>query len=558
MVEEGCYHPHGNRLLVTDQMTCQFTSVYSAFEASAEEHADRLFLHAPHSATKAYANGPVSYSYSETMTAVQALVRAYADREIQRGDRIAVAFDSRLDVYLHLLALNYFGASIVPLNSAASDSELHYVIGHSDSRLLVAATEYVGRLQRICNSIDQCAVTGPLAARKIECVGKSCVGNLATEAALLYTSGTTGKPKGCMLSNDYFLSLGSWYNGLGGICSLDKTDRMMTPLPPNHMNALATSFTAMMMCGGCLIQLDRFHPREWWQTARDEGATVIHCLGVMVAILLTFEETSSDDFSDQIKFCFGPGSDPRHQKLFEDRFGFPLVEAWAMTETGAGGMTIADKAPRHVGERCIGRAPDSMAFRIVDEEDNDVAPGTSGELLVRWRGDDPRKHFFSGYHKDEAATAEGWKGGWWHTGDVVRQGPDGSFFFVDRRKNVIRRSGENIAAVEVEAVLLQHDLVSNCAVCPVADEIRGDEVFAFIVLRDGASANGSIAPRIFAHCMEQLVYFKVPAYIAVVDALPLTASQKVSRGDVKKLAATAVASGNCVDLRAQKKGSKAR
>ena len=112
--------------------------------------------------------------------------------------------------------------------------------------------------------------------------------SLSAEAALLYTSGTTGTPKGCMLSNEYFLAIGCWYIGLGDICSLDKNDRLLTPLPPNHMNALCTSFTAMMLCGGCVIQLDRFHPLTWWQTVRDENATVIHCLGVMTAILLTF------------------------------------------------------------------------------------------------------------------------------------------------------------------------------------------------------------------------------------------------------------------------------
>ena len=132
-----------------------------------------------------------------------------------------------------------------------------------------------------------------------------------------------------MLSNEYFLAIGEWYIGLGGMCSLDEHDRLLTPLPPNHMNALCTSFTAMMLCGGCVIQLDRFHPRTWWQTVREERATVIHCLGVMTAILLTLEEEAGDDFSGQVKFCFGPGSDPKHQGVFEQRFGVALIEAWA-------------------------------------------------------------------------------------------------------------------------------------------------------------------------------------------------------------------------------------
>jgi len=317
------------------------------------------------------------------------------------------------------------------------------------------------------------------------------------------------------------------------------------------MNALCTSFTAMMLCGGCVIQLDRFHPRSWWQTAREEQATVIHCLGVMTAILLTLPEDEGDDFSGQIKFCFGPGSDPKHQGVFERRFGVPLIEAWAMTESGAGGMTIAYKEPRHVGQRCIGKPTETTEFRIVDEGDQDVPVGEPGELLVRSSGANPRARFFSGYYKDAEATEEGWKGGWWHTGDVVREGEDGSLYFVDRRKNVIRRSGENIAAVEVEAALLQHPDVKGCAVCAVPDEIRGDEVFAFVI-RDGAAD----AREIFDHCLAHLTYFKVPGYIAFVAELPLTASQKVSRGEIKALARDALQSGEASDLREFKKRRK--
>jgi acyl-coenzyme A synthetase/AMP-(fatty) acid ligase len=214
-------------------------------------------------------------------------------------------------------------------------------------------------------------------------------------------------------------------------------------------------------------------------------------------------------------------------------------------------MTIAYEEPRHVGTRCIGKPVDTMEYRIVDERDDDVAAGEPGELLVRSKGDDPRRLFFSGYYKDEEATEEGWKGGWWHTGDVVREGADGSLYFVDRRKNVIRRSGENIAAVEVEAVLLQHPDVDGCAVCAVPDEIRGDEVFAFVIARDAIKARA-----IFDHCMAHLTYFKVPGYVAFVDELPLTASQKVSRGEIKGLARMAVEQGECADLRQYKKRKK--
>lgn len=524
--------------------TVESRSVYEAFGIAAGQHGPRPFLRVPAISAKDYAGGAVEHSYAETKSLVEELISGYSSRALKPGERVAIAFDARLEVYLHLLALNALGVSVVPLNSSATDDELRHIIGHSDSRFIVALPEHRDRLAAlgICDALTESDLVP--GEENITLVAP----DLAVEAALLYTSGTTGKPKGCMLSNEYFLAIGKWYIELGDICSLDENDRLLTPLPPNHMNALCTSFTAMMLCGGCVIQLDRFHPRSWWQTVREETATVIHCLGVMTAILLTLPEDSADDFTGQIKFCFGPGSDPKHQGVFEKRFGIPLIEAWAMTESGAGGMTIAYKEPRHVGQRCIGMPIASMQYRIVDEQDNDVAAGESGELLVKARGDNPRRGFFSGYYKDEAATEDGWKGGWWHTGDVVRQGDDGSLYFVDRRKNVIRRSGENIAAVEVEAVLLQHPDVDACAVCAVPDEIRGDEVFSFII-----NNKESDERNIFDHCMTHLTYFKVPGYIAFVPELPLTASQKVSRGEIKQMARESLGSGACVDLREFKK-----
>lgn len=520
------------------------SSVFDAFRHAAHKHENRPFLRAPAISTNAYASGELACSYGEAKVRTDQINGAYASRGLDVGDRVALVLDNRLDIYLHLLALNALGVSVVPLNSASTDRELSYVIEHSDCRLVVTAAEYRTRI----DTLVKCPVLDETHFARGDEPASLAEAALPAEAALLYTSGTTGKPKGCMLSNEYFLTIGTWYNALGGSCTLEPSDRLLTPLPPSHMNALCTSFMGMLLCGGCVIQLDRFHPKSWWQTVRAERATILHCLGVMTAMLLTLSKKESENLGDQVKFCFGPGSDPPHQRLFEERFGIPLIEAWAMTETGAGGLAIADKEPRHVGQRCIGKAVDTMEYRIVDGEDADVTQGAPGELIVRAKGDVPRKGFFSGYYKDRAATEEGWRGGWWHTGDVVREGEDGSLFFVDRSKSVIRRSGENISAVEVEAVLLQSPSVDHCAVCAVADDIRGDEVFAFVVAADGTRD----ARDIFDHCMLHLTYFKTPGYIAFIDALPLTASQKLSRGDIRQMARERVANKDCIDFRTLK------
>ncbi|MCH9693612.1 MAG: AMP-binding protein [Gammaproteobacteria bacterium] len=521
-------------------------TVYRAFQSSVSRFSERPFLRAPASSTRDYAAAAIEFSYQAANASVSRLIAGYSRLGISFEDRVAVAFDSRLDVYLHLLSLNALGASIVPLNMAGSDDEVRYVIEHSDASLVTGTNEHFSRLQRIVESIDGGrAVSSDAIDAEPQDVSEK--GEADTEAALLYTSGTTGKPKGCMLSNEYFLTMGREYNDLGDLCAIDENDRLATPLPPNHMNALATSFMAMLLCGGCVIQLDRFHPRSWWKTVSSEGATVIHYLGVMPAILLT--QDPGDDVATHIRFGFGAGSDPRHQQVFEERFGFPLIEAWAMTETGGGGMIVANSEPRHLGKRCIGKPIESMEFRIAGNDDEAVATGEDGELLVRSMGTNPRAGFFSAYYKDAEAAEAGWRGGWWHTGDIIRQGADGSLYFVDRSKNVIRRSGENIAAIEVETVLLQFPLVKNCAVTAVPDEMRGDEVFALVVAGSDSVDHEQLARQVFDESMQLLTYFKTPGYIQFVNQLPLTGSQKVNRAAVKTQARDAVVAGSCIDLR---------
>lgn len=174
----------------------------------------------------------------------------------------------------------------------------------------------------------------------------------------------------------------------------------------------------------------------------------------------------------------------RHHAAFEARFGFPWLQAWAMTETGAGAVVIANREPRQVGTACFGRAEPAVAWRLVDEGGQDVPVGTPGELLVRAAGASPRFGFFREYLKDREATDEAWQGGWFHTGDLVRADEQGCLYFIDRRKNVIRRSGENISAVEVESVLRRHPRVAEVAVAATPDPVRGDEVLACVIVRD--------------------------------------------------------------------------
>ena len=472
---------------------------------------------------------PGTLTYGEAAAEVDALARRYADAGYGVGHRVGLMLGNRPAAFLHWFALNGLGASVVPLSLDLRPAEMDYLVSHSGISLAVASE---------ADNI----VPAP-------CPAASQTPDANNECALLYTSGTTGKPKGCVLSNAYFLRCGRWYTEIGGLCALRPgEDRLITPLPMTHMNAMACSTLGMVLTGGCIIPLDRFHPRSWWQTVRDSKATILHSLGVMPTMLLGFDP-SPDDRTHHVRFGFAPGIDPRHHAAFEDRFGIPMIDAWAMTETGAGAAVIASHEPRHIGQSCFGRAASFMQYRIVDQSLIDVADGAPGELLVRSAGPDPRAGFFTEYLGDRQATEAAWEDGWFHTGDVVRQDADRNLFFVDRWKNVIRRSGENIAAAEVETVLRQHPVVREVACAAVPDDLRGEEVLACIVPNAPVTDMAAQAADIVAHALRELAYFKAPGHVAFVDALPLTATNKIQRGELKVWARDLSGTPGCIDTR---------
>ncbi len=475
-------------------------SVAAVFRRSVAEWADRPFLHILPETASAYGIAPGEVTYAEAGAVVEALAAAYRAAGYGPDHRAGLMLDNRPAFFFHWLALNACGVSVVPMNPDLRPAELDYVVAHSGLAVAVVAPPHLATMQaaaaRATPGVLVALADGPPPG--LGAAVPPVAPGVQAECALLYTSGTTGKPKGCVLSNDYFLRAGAWYIAAGDLCAIQPgTDRLITPLPMVHMNAMAFSTMAMMMSGGCIIPLDRFHPRSWWDSVRESRATIIHYLGVMPSMLLGAEPSPADR-AHAVRFGFGAGVDRRHQAVFEARFGFPLLEAWAMTETGAGGCIIANHAPRRLAAACFGRAGPEMEVRIVDEAGADVADGTPGELLVRAAGPDPRAGFFTEYLHDPAATAEAWAGGWFHTGDVIQREPDGDLLFIDRRKNVIRRSGENISAVEVESVLRRHPAVAEIAVAPTPDAIRGEEVLACVVpagLRRPRSPPPSSPPR---------------------------------------------------------------
>jgi len=535
-------------------------TVFEAFRASAQGYGGHPFLEILPETAQIYGVPAGALTYGDALAEVERLAAIYRRAGYGHGHRAGLLLENRPTFFLHWLALNALGVSAVPINAEMRSAELEYLTGHSEICLAVTLAHRGGDLQAAAEKAGrEVVIASPEAMEHLGAAPSSLplpgAPGRDTECGLLYTSGTTGRPKGCVLTNEYYLLAGECYNRLGGMCTVRPgAERLITPLPMVHMNAMACSTLAMILAGGCIIPLDRFHPGTWWRSVRESRATIVHYLGVMPSMLMGTEPSQADR-EHHVRFGFGAGVDKRLHAPFESRFGFPLLEAWAMTETGMGAVIIANREPRHAGTACFGRPEPDVETRVVDDQGNDVAADTPGELLVRASGPASRRGFFSEYLKEPDATAEAWGGGWFHTGDVVTRDAAGYFYFVDRKKNVIRRSGENIAAVEVESVLRQHPLVRQVAVAATPDAVRGDEVLACVIPaqpipQDRAAA---AAAEITAFCLQQLAYYKAPGYVAFVENLPLTATQKVQRGDLKALARGLPGTPGCIDTRHLKK-----
>ena len=540
-----------------------FQTVYEAFLASVAEVAGQPLLAVPPGPS--YAPNGHEITYDQAREQVEALKQRYRAAGYGHGHRVGLLFENRPEHLLHVLALNALGASQVPINPDYTHDEMLYQMDHSEADLAVCLSSRVSALERVAR--DRTAKPLPVAdgerlpealPRPAMAAPRSDAPGRMTEAALLYTSGTTGRPKGCILTNDYWLTAGQWYFDMGrsgGRIDIQPgAERLINPLPVFHMNCGAVSFTCMVLAKGCLVLPDRFHPNRWWKDVVSTRATIMHYLGVMPPLLLNHPKIP-EERQHGLKFGIGAGIEPQLHRAFEERFGVPLIEVWGMTEVGR--MFADHVEPRQVDTRAFGMPFNGFEAKIVDDQDVEVPRGTPGELLVRFAGPDPRKGFFAGYLKNEKATAEAWRGGWFHSGDAVSQGEDGMLYFVDRKKNIIRRSGENIAAAEVEAALQAHEAVAQVAVISVPDELRDEEVMACIVPMPGVAPGQKLADDLFAWTYEKLAYYKPPGWILFLEKLPTTGTQKVQKTQIFPAGEDPRKRPGAIDLRDRKKRRRA-
>jgi len=531
-------------------------TVFDAFVATAEGASDHAFLCAPPAPGRAYHPRGVEFTYGAALAEVRGLRERYGAAGYGHGHRVALLLENRPEFFFHSLALNGLGCGIVPINPDYRHDEMLYQVEHAEADLAVVVGSRRADLETVAR-----ARLKPLPVVEAEALParlprpgpapRAGRAGLDTECSLLYTSGTTGRPKGCILTNFYYLTAGAWYRDLGGLVTIERgRERILNPLPLFHMNNQAVTATCAILTANCLILPERFSPGRWWADVVATRATIIHYLGVVPPLLLN-QAPVPEERRHTVKFGLGAGIEPELHPLFEKRFGFPLVEVWGMTETG---RILADSVePRQITTRAFGRPQGELEARVVDAEDREVARGAEGELVVRCAGPDPRRGFFAGYLKDPAATEEAWRSGWFHTGDVVRQTPDGMLVFVDRKKNIIRRAGENIAAAEVEAALQAHEAVAQVAVLAVPDEVREEEVLACVVPMPGVTADAALADRLVDWCLARLAYYKAPGWVVFLDRLPTTDTQKVQKAQIFPRGEDPRRRAGSLDLRARKR-----
>jgi crotonobetaine/carnitine-CoA ligase len=534
-------------------------TVFEMFAATAKAAGEHPFLIVPARADRDWNPDGVEYSYAQTLAEVERLRDLYAAAGYGHGHRVSILLENRPEFFFHYLALNALGVSIVPINPDYRHDEVAYVIDHSEVELAVVlphrvadATKAAADRAKPLPVIDAHALPSRLPAPSAP-PPRAVAPGLETECSLLYTSGTTGRPKGCMLSNFYTLNAGTTYLGHGGLMQFRHgQERFYNPLPLFHINHLNIMSTAAMLTANTLVLPERFSPTRWWHEVSTYGATVIHYLGIVAPMLLN-QPPNPADRNHKVRIGIGAGIEPQLHRTFEERFGFPMIEVWGMTETGR--ITADAREPRMVGTRAFGRPFTGLEARVVDDHDRDVPPGTPGELIVRHSEGNPRYGFFSGYLKNDKATEEAWRAGWFHTGDVVRQDASGMLFFVDRKKHIIRRAGENIAAAEIEAVLQAHDAVAQVAVVAAPDELREEEVLACVVTMPGVAADAKLADALFEACNAKLAYFKAPGWLLFLDKLPTTSTQKVQKTQIFTPGEDPRQRDGIIDLRARKRRS---
>jgi len=468
------------------------------------------------------------YTYAETDSLSTRMAHSLASLGVQPGETVLTMLDNNIDAVVTWLAINKLRAVSVPINTALKGEFLRHQIADTSTRIVICEGAYLDRVVPLAPKLPD--VRNVLYRGQLESLPACSIAiasldeyrghdetpfeikpNPSDLSCLIYTSGTTGPSKGCMISYNFMCNLARLQLRAG---PANENDVTITPLPLFHMNALCVSIIASILVGARAAILPRFSVSNFWQEVERSGATIASILGGMGGLLAKAPD------NDAMKRCYGQIHTARGnpyteetKNIWRERFGTKLVggNGYGLTEacviTSLAGGEYA--APGSSGKRI----PD-FDVRIVDDEDREVPANTSGEIVVRPLRPDI---MFQGYWQRPEDTLKLMRNMWFHTGDIGKFDDDGFFYFVDRKKDYLRRRGENISSFEMEAAFAVHPDISEVAVHAVPSDKGEDDVKVTAVLHDGAT----LQPEdLFRWATDAVPYYALPRYIEFRETLP--------------------------------------
>lgn len=453
---------------------------------------------------------------------VGALLRSH---EVRHGDTVSLVMPNGLQTLRLLLGTMHAGCTVNPVNLLSQGDAMRHVLAHSDCRLVFVAPEWEERVRALLAGVERriaVVVADPDAdgldfAVHVADSADTSAPEPEDLALLMYTSGTTGLPKGVMLTQ---ANLAANAHSISREHALGPDDRVLAVLPLYHINAFAVTMLAPLAHGGSLVMPTKFSAARFWSQAERGGCTWINVVPTMISYLLE-GDTPLRASTSRIRFCRSASAalPPEHHRAFEQKFGIGIIETMGLTETVAPSFSNPLAASeRKLGS--VGRASGCEAS-VVDAALQPVPDGTTGELVIRG------PNVMRGYYKnDDATRASFTPDGWLRTGDLGHRDADGFFFVTGRIKELIIKGGENIAPREIDEALLAHPAVLDAAAVGVADRHYGQEILACVVLREGSVCDEATLRE---HCIATLGRFKTPKTIRFVDALPRGPSGKVQR-----------------------------
>ena len=487
------------------------------------------------------------HTYAEVDRASTRLAHAFAALGVKAGDTVLSMLDNNIDSVLCWLAINKLCAVSVPINTALKGEFLRHQIADADAALVVCEADYVDRIVAIAQDLPHVRQVLHRGAAGVTRCGTlplapldGCRDGADTPfaqrpkpwdlACLIYTSGTTGPSKGCMISYNYMCNLARLQLRAGPATADDVT---ITPLPLFHMNAMCVGVLASMLVGARVAIVPRFSVSNFWPEVERSGATIASILGGMGGLLANAPD------SDAAKRCFGqihtvrgnPFTEPV-KAIWRERFGarqvggngYGLTEAAVITSLAAGEYA----APGSSGKRVA-----DFDVRIVDELDRELPAGQSGEIIVRPLRPDI---MFMGYWRRPEDTQKLMRNLWLHTGDIGKFDEDGFFYFVDRKKDYLRRRGENISSFEMESAFQRHPDIAEVAVHAVPSDKGEDDVKVTAILHPGAKLT---AEALFQWALDAVPYYALPRYIEFRDSMPKNPQGRVLKYQLRDEGKTA-------------------